>query len=69
MSARDDLYVLLESVCLPKGHTPDRHIDRFAHELAERIRADADTLGDWDFTTRRDMRQAADLIDPEVFDA
>lgn len=32
---------------------------------AEKIRAKADTFGDWDFTTRRDMRAAANLIDPD----
>ncbi|WP_069752940.1 hypothetical protein [Streptomyces sp. EN16] len=35
---------------------------------AKKIRAKADTFGDWDFTTRRDMHEAADLIDPDVED-
>ncbi|EHM24239.1 hypothetical protein SPW_7333 [Streptomyces sp. W007] len=42
--------------------------DQVLQEAAEKIRAKADTFGDWDFTTRRDMRQAADLIDPNVED-
>ncbi|OSC76504.1 hypothetical protein B5180_01740 [Streptomyces sp. BF-3] len=35
---------------------------------AKKIRAKADTFSNWDFTTRRDMREAADLIDPDVED-
>ncbi|MEV7250235.1 hypothetical protein [Streptomyces cyaneofuscatus] len=44
----------------------DELLREHAHELAEKIRTKADTFSDWDFTTRRDMRAAADLIDPEV---
>lgn len=70
MSARDEL---LESL-LPWDRRPadgeveacNALIDAFAHELAEKVRAKADTFSDWDFTTRRDMRAAADLIDPDV---
>ncbi|SCD43778.1 hypothetical protein GA0115253_100479 [Streptomyces sp. Termitarium-T10T-6] len=44
----------------------EQALDNYAHELAEKIRAKADTFGSWDFTTRRDMREAANLIDPEA---
>ncbi|GGY88762.1 hypothetical protein CP967_31245 [Streptomyces nitrosporeus] len=42
--------------------------DQVLHEAAEKIRAKADTFSDWDFTTRRDMREAADLVDHDVED-
>lgn len=68
--ARDELFESLTGGgwSLEPGEADDvnRLIDNFAHELAETIRTKADTFSDWDFTTRRDMRAAADLIDPEV---
>jgi hypothetical protein len=48
----------------------ERAVDAYAHELAEQIRARSQT-GDrnWDAVTwTKGMRQAADIIDPEVSD-
>ncbi|MFI6444696.1 hypothetical protein [Kitasatospora sp. NPDC050543] len=43
----------------------DDLLQAHAHELAEKIRAEADELDGWP-QTQHDMRRAAALIDPEV---
>lgn len=64
MSARDDLIALLEDKCRAIGHDPGKHVDAFAHELAEAIRAhDVATVSD---DAKEMFDRAAALIDPGV---
>lgn len=67
VSHRAAILAYLTQAGLSTPHANDRInllLQEHAHKLAEQIRAKADTFGSWDFTTRRDMRGAADLIDP-----
>jgi hypothetical protein len=59
MSARESIENLWDRAT-PVGPL----LDQYAHELAEKIRADLEASGDWTCCAAA-RRSAADLIDPE----
>lgn len=61
MSARDELIRALETPYWGDG--PEELVDAFAHELAEKIRAEEPDRWTDDYEV---FQRAADLIDPEA---
>lgn len=54
MTAREDLYALLEGKCGDIGHTPDQHIDAYRAEV---LREAADFVRDAHFQDRLSVQE------------
>jgi hypothetical protein len=65
VSARDEIFNRLTGALIPKDRA-NAMIDAYAHELAEKIRAEVTALGMASDGGARHYRDAANLIDPKV---